>query len=235
MHLNKSIRTHLISCKQFFNFFFVHSRFLRGRLQNLFVKHLLNVRVSPSALISRKCSNDTVRPRSKHVAVFIDGDAPNGSWQLNVLRALILQPKLKSFVLSSRDVETQSERLHCEDESSVSKQSLNWLQVGTPNLHHLIVGARNDQSRAFDVGYFSNDVSVGVLSPLYLHASVPVPQVERLVLRTADNVIIGSIVINAHCMLMLLELAYLFLLTQRPNDCFSIPRATNNMIRVNKI
>lgn len=225
----------MISCKQFFNFLFIHSRFLRRRLQNLFVKHLLNVGVSPSALISREASNDTVRPRSQHVAVFIDGDAPNGSWQLNVLRTLILKPKLKSFVLSSRDVETQSERLHCEDESSVSKQSLNRLQVGTPNLHHLIVGARNDQSRAFDVGDFSNDVAVGVLSPLYLHSCVPVPKIKGFILGAADNVIIGSIVINTHCMLMFLELAYLFLLTQRPNDSFSIPRATNNMIRVNKI
>jgi hypothetical protein len=77
------------------------------------------------------------------------------------------------------------------------------LQIRTPNFEFLIVGASYDHSRVLNISNLSNDIIMGKLNPLDLCASVPVPQVEGLVLRATHNVIASMTIENSHCVFVL--------------------------------
>lgn len=129
---------------------------------------------------------------------------------------------------------SQLEGLHCKDEGSVATEGLDGLEVSTPKLDLLVVRA-SDNHAAFYVCDFTDDVVVGVLNPEHFLACLPLPKIERFILRATHNLIGRGVEKDSHCMLVLAVLTHLGSAGKAPNNRLPIPRASNYVLRVDEV
>ena len=114
-------------------------------------------------------------------------------------------------------------------------ESLYWLQVSAPYFKLFIIWTSYKHSRTFNIWNFSNNILMSILNSLYFVPCLPVPKVKCLILRTTNNIIAGLTIIDWNCIFMLCILTNIFLSRQIPNNSFSIPWASNNMVGIDKI
>lgn len=129
---------------------------------------------------------------------------------------------------------SQLEGLDCKDEGSVATEGLDGLKVSTPKLDLLVVRA-SDNHAAFYVCDLSDDVVVGILNPEHFLACLPLPKIERLILRATHNLVGRGVEKDSHCMLMLAILTHLGSAGKAPNNCLPIPGASHYVLRVDEV